>query len=149
MIRFDGYYIEEPTQVYDGRGKGTNEEKSSFSFMAFLFSDNGKVKTRFKHDKLNYLSDFIKNEFLGQLFSEYNYTDFKNKIKIDMPHAPHNLTIIEVNNEFLLYNEASEKKLYFVSWEEIKSLKSNDFKDSILNKKFGPFHHKKYQVYYQ
>jgi len=36
MIRFDGYYVEEPTQIYDGRGKGTNEEKSSFSFNAFF-----------------------------------------------------------------------------------------------------------------
>ena len=148
MIRFDGYYVEEPIQVYDGRGKGSNEEKSSFSFSAFLFSDKGKVKTRIKHDKLIFLTDFSKNEFLSTFSTEYNYSILKDEIKIDMPHASNNFTFIEIKNEYVLCNKASEKNMYFISWEEINRLKSNNFEDSILNKKFGPFLHKKYQIYY-
>lgn len=149
MIRFDGYYVEEPTEIYEGRGIGTNEEKSSFSFNAFLFSENGKVKIRNKHDNLNYLSDFNKEEFSGHLSSKKNYIFFKNQIKIEMPYTPLNLTFIEIKNELILYNEVTGKKLFFISWEEINNLKTNNFEDSLLNKKFGPFYHKKYQVYYQ
>ncbi len=148
MIRFDGYYVEEPTQIYDGRGKGTNEEKSSFSFNAFLFFDNGIVKIRSKHDKLNYLSHFTKEEFLGYLSLENRYTFFKDQIKIDMPHAPHSFTFIEIKNQLVLYNNASEKKMFFISWKEINNLKLFDFENSFLNKKFGPFYHEKYKIYY-
>lgn len=146
MLRFDGYYIEEPTELYDGR---VSKEKSSYSFTAYLFINNGRLKINIKHDFLSYLSDFRKEDFNVDSLLEQKFNVSENKIIIQKEFSFEEEMIIEIIDSNKLYNTNSKKNMYFISWEMIEKVKTNNFEDSIMNLIFSPFYHKKYDVFYQ
>ena len=145
MIRHDGYYIEEPTEVHDGRSKG---EKSSYSFTAYYFLDKENLKTNSKHELISQISDFTKKDFNGNSHSNRKFEINGKNIIIKKEYSfakDININIISTNH-FLINNK---KNLYFIPWEEIDKKKSNEFKNSCINKIFGPFYHKKFDIYFE
>lgn len=145
MIRFDGYYIEEPIEIYNGRSK---KEKSSYSFTAYYFLDNENLKINSKHESISYLSDFTKENFIGESPSSRKFKIKNDEVIIKKEYDfAKDINIKIINAEHLLLNE--KKNLYFISWKDIEEKKSNDFKNSCMNKIFGPFYHKKFNIFYE
>lgn len=144
MIRYDGYYIEEPTEVYNGRSKG---EKSSYSFTGYSFLDSKNLRISSKHELLSHLTDFAKKDFKGGLAIEKNVQIEKDKIIISKSYSFENELTFKIINSNKIYNETFKKYMYFVPWSDTKSV--DNFEDSIFYRLFGPFYHKKYHIYYE
>ncbi|MFD1292392.1 hypothetical protein ACFQ5N_00975 [Lutibacter holmesii] len=146
MIQFNGYYIEEPIEIYDRRLKGN---KSSYSFNSFLFLKGGEVRIAAKHDFLMYLSDFKEIDFNGDLVLKKRFNITQNKIIIEKMFSFEDEITIEIIDSDKLYLKNTHKHLYFVSWDKVKKLESTKFENSIINNLFGPFQHKKFSIYYE
>ncbi|MAD97755.1 MAG: hypothetical protein CMB99_10560 [Flavobacteriaceae bacterium] len=146
MIRYDGYYIEEPTEIINGRAK-TN--KVSFSFKAYHFDEDNYFWVTSKHDHLDLLSDFSKSDFKSQIEDRTTYKEDSNKIIVQKEYEFSKDLVFEIDNPDEIVNKLTKKKSYFISWEELEKNESKDFEGSLLNKIFRPFDHGKYNVFYE
>jgi hypothetical protein len=146
MIRVDGYYIEEPKEIFNGR---SSEQKSSYSFNAYYFVDNHFLKISSKHDFLSNISDFIHKDFKDESTIVKKVNIQNNKIEVNKSFPFEDNFTLKILSPNKIFNETIKKHLYFVSWLELGNRKSKDFKDSCINQIFGPFTHKKFEVYYE
>jgi hypothetical protein len=146
MIRFDGYYLTESLEVYNGRSK----EKSSYSFNAYIFLKNGLVKIRTKHDYLKNLSDFTLSDFDDNKCVVCNFRIEKNEviIKPNSKFGSEYSLVFESEKEIKI--SSSEQKLVFINWEKINNMALNEINNAMLIKSlYEPFYHEKYKVYYE
>mgnify|MGYP006883056189 CR=1 FL=1 len=146
MIRYDGYYIEEPTEVYDGR---SIREKSSYSFNAYYFLDNKNLKISSKHKLLSNLLDFKEEDFVGDLSTKKKILVTEKKIAMSKSFSFENEVVFKIIDSKNIYNETFKKHMYFVSWSDVKELKINTFEDTLIYSLFGPFYHEKFKAFYQ
>jgi hypothetical protein len=143
MINFNGYYIEEPTEVYDGRSKGN---ESFYLFNAYLFLEECRLLITSKHDYLKDLTDFTKSNFEPDKCIEKNIGVFENSIIVKKSSLYSNDVLIKIETPQKLYNTVSKKRMYFISWAELNQAENEMIGAPVLNKIFGPFFHKKFQV---
>lgn len=146
MIRFDGYYIEEPIEVYNGRAK---EEKSSYSFNAYYFLDKENLKINSKHNLLSNLIDFNKRDFEGDLPIEKKINITNKKVIMLPSFSFENEVVFKVINSDKIFNETSGRYMHFVPWSDSEVNNANNFKNSTIYRLFGPFYHKKFKVYFE
>lgn len=146
MIRFNGYYIEEPIEIYDGR---LVDEKSSYSFTAYSFNNDMMLMINSKHDFLNYISDFKKDDFDKNISTIRNYQIYQNKIIIEKEYSFAKDVILKVINSDKIFNETSGRYMYFVPWSDVEVSKTNNLEDTVIYRLFGPFYHEKYKVYFE
>lgn len=144
MIRFDGYYLEEPIEVFNKR---SDYKMSSFAFDAYLFDEDNNLKVVGKHDFLENLNDFVIEDFTDKNSDIFKYNKQNNQIKILKQYEFADDIFVDIINSNELYNKTRNKKLYFVKWDndEIK----NDFEKTNMSMLFGPFPHKKYEVFFE
>jgi len=143
MIRFDGYYLEEPTEVHHGRSGG----ESSYSFNAFCFMSDGFLKISSKHELLDDLGDFVKKDFESDTSDKIEVEVKGNKILVKPSGQFENEFSLEIIDHETVFNTLSKKKMYFVPWTEIDG--NPERSNAVMHKLFGPFYHNKYKVFYE
>lgn len=145
MLKFGGYYLVEPLEVFDGR----TQEKSSYHISAYRFLRNGKVMICSKHDYLNHMNDFTISDFdKGCQLLDYEIGDSTITIKTGSEFGQDYKLIFHSNKVIRL--SSTKDRLEFVPWEKVDSLNTDQIENAqIIHDLFGPFYHKKYRVFYQ
>jgi len=126
MIRFDGYYLEEPSQIHNGRFR---DNRWTYIFNAFHFEKGGTLKICIKHDHIEYLNNFKKEDFddVKAETTKYNISSNQLIIKTSSPFG--NDSVLEILNENTLFHSHRKRKIHFIPWERIKDDKTNVLKD--------------------
>ena len=142
MIRYDGYYIEKPTKVINGRVK---DYPVSFSATAFMFNQDNSLKIRSKHNNKELLSDFIKKDFTGsEVGLDKEFIIEGNHINIPKQKSYEGDIILDIINSEELFNRISQKPLKFISWKDVEEAKT-----PILLSIFGSLKEDNFQTRYE
>jgi len=141
MIKYNGYYLEEPTQIYNGRSR---ENKVSYFFNAYLFDKNGSLIVSSKHNHLEYLNNFTKDDFdqSRSVVKEYSTTNHQLILKGSSPYGKE--IVLDVINKDKLYNSNADIYLYFVSWDTLENNKIN-----VLRNLYESLDKNKLRTYYE
>lgn len=140
MLRTDGYYLQEPLRIIDGRVKG---EKRSYLILAHRFYNDSTVRTDIKHERNQELIDFDRSDFNLERCSKCSYTLTGNIITIenDRPFTqPYDMLI---ENDTLIHQK-SQKKSFFVPWDEVVSGEKK-----MIHRLFGPLDEGDFEVFYE
>lgn len=129
MIRFDGYYLEQPIQVHNGKSR---DNKWSYLFHAYRFKKDGMVNISVQHKHIEDLINFEEKDFdeSKTINKQYSFSDNKMILKSSSKFekdvflkviTPDKLSYVEVEGYF-----------HFVPWDKQKDGKANVLKD-LLN----------------
>lgn len=138
MLRFDGYYIEEPSEVSNARSANSS---LSFIFLAYTFFENSKLYWTIQHEREDGLFDFSKENFQLPKAFEEKWHENGEEIVIEKSEEYTGKVVLKKVGELSLFNLHSKKHLHFVPWTR---LESEQEPGAILKSIFGPFEEGKY-----
>lgn len=146
MIRNDGYYIEEPIEIFDARSK---DEKSTYNFNAYYFVNNDSLIISSKNQILTGLLDFQKEDFSSNLSIRKKVQIREDQIIMLKSFSFENEVIFKIINSNKIYNETFKKYMYFISWDNLKEKQTGKSEGTYIYNLFGPFYHKKFKVFFE
>lgn len=139
MIKTDGYYVENPVEIEDGR---SNPTSYSYLFLAYLFDSEFNVYWSSQHQRLSELVDFKKSFFEISKATAMNWRQKENSIIIEKESEFSKDIIVQMISDDKLYNPNSKTYLHFVPWTRSAS---NKEPGAILKSIFGPFEKGKFK----
>ena len=122
MIRFDGYYLEEPTKVINGRSK---KRDPSYSFNSYLFNKDGFLLISSKHNYIELLNNFKKKDFNVSKSLKKEFQIEGNQLILKPSSKFGNNIALDIVSRNKLYNSKSDKYLHFISWEDSENSSKN------------------------
>jgi len=146
MIRNDGYYIEEPIEIFDGRSK---DEKSTYNFNAYYFVNKNSLIISSKNQILTGLLDFQKEDFISDLSIRKKVQIREDQIIMLKSFSFENEVTFKIINSNEIYNETFKKNMYFISWDNLKEKQIGKSEQTYIYSLFGPFYHKKFKVFFE
>ncbi len=140
MLRTDGYYLQEPLRIIDGRTKG---EKRSYLFLAHRFYKDSTVRIDSKHERNQELVDFDCSDFNPERSTKCSYTLIGNVITIKDPgpfSQPYDRIVV---NDALIHQK-SQKRSFFVPWDEVVRGEKK-----MIHRLFGPLDEGDFEIHYE
>lgn len=140
MLRTNGYYLQVPLRIIDGRVKG---EKRSYLILAHRFYKDSTVSIDVKHERNQELVDFDRSDFNPERSTECSYTLKGNVITIKDPGPFSQPYDMIVENDTLIHLK-SQKKSFFVPWDEVVSGEKK-----MIHRLFGPLDEGDFEIRYE
>lgn len=125
MLKFEGYYIEEPVKIFDGRAIN-NKVNYSFGFFQF-FKNNLVLYRSLNYSSFEELKSMQLEDLITRSFIKLKWSDKNSNVVISSDNPYGNDYSINIESENKLYNELTGKYLWFVSKDLIDFSKKSAF----------------------